>query len=490
MSDLADHPIQELTPEQLDFAVYIYIGQNIRDEGILKSDVHLEKNAAPVNLLIEKGIVEQARWYKLDVLRISYMYKVALRDVVEERLYKQKESLRSTLQAIPENLLSFLVFEYLSSSLSFPVDRDYLFDWKDILLADVTIRKHKKYFFDTLIDFGFCVKTHNYVSTKGGELREEDYTIAAEVRNTLRGIVPVLALPSSLRDLANIHKLIQDDLEYKTGVANVTINNDAILAIASQPEEMEKVFDAFLHRLQSSNAAFEIKRIPGIGTEIVGNRNVLLQFTKNDANERITKPLLSHEAIVKKEEKETPDFLRLVQRLIDRKFSLYRTAAQFGGREIFKSLPYIERCVIDLTRPLTGEEGLQRFVTSLHQVLEESSAKEILKFREGEDFTSMEEWLEVEIPHEASPFYEDAKKFFRDLNRLRNFYSHTLDAKGIFESGEIFYRLIGKYSPEEDDIVKTEVILLERSIRSLDGLERALRTAWQEKVGSSSTLRR
>jgi len=173
-----------------------------------------------------------------------------------------------------------------------------------------------------------------------------------------------------------------------------------------------------------------------------------------------------------------------VRAFIDRKFSVYKTAAQFQGKEIFKSLPSIERCVIDLTTPLSGEEGLRKFVNDLHQVLEESSRKEILKFREG-DYTTLEEWLEIEIPPEASSFYEDAKSFFRDLNRLRNFYSHSVNAKGIFESGLIFSRLIGKYSPEKDDVVKTQVILLQRSIRALDNLQKALEMVWQSKMGTA-----
>ena len=113
--------------------------------------------------------------------------------------------------------------------------------------------------------------------------------------------------------------------------------------------------------------------------------------------------------------------------------------------------------------------------------MEESSTKEILKFRERD--ISLEEWLEIEISSESSSVFEDSKSFFRDLNRLRNYYSHTVDARGIFEAGQIFNRYIGKYHPEKDDIENLESILLERSIRALDGLELTLRRAWESMMG-------
>ena len=79
--------------------------------------------------------------------------------------------------------------------------------------------------------------------------------------------------------------------------------------------------------------------------------------------------------------------------------------------------------------------------------------------------------------------YENAQEFFRDLNRLRNFYSHAVDAEGIFKTGLIFDKLIGKYSPEKEDIVNTQVVLLERAIRALDSLYHVLELAWHERTG-------
>lgn len=470
----------------MNVARYVYIGQNIREYGILKQDSYLKQMTSVVQSLSSKGIIEEERWYKFDVLRVSYRFMVPLKEIFEKDLQSKKEELRSALQSIPKTLLSFYVYEYLTEDISFPVkEPDWLFDWRYVLLQNKTVSKYKRAFFKILIDFGLCVKTHSYVSTKGGELRDEEYVITSEIKRTLDEITPHLQFPNPLKDLAMIHSLISEEIEYeKRKIVEVTLTDETLAELGSGLDTTRDVFDALLVRLNSATVLEETRRTPGFGWELMANKKALLSFMTMDLQDQIVKPLLSEKARVFEEEsKEKTDFLKLVRQLIDKKFSVYKVAAQFGGKEIFKSLPYIERCVVDLTTPLPREEGLRKFVGDLHQVLEESSTKEILKFREG-DYTSLEAWLEIEIPQEISSSYEDTKSFFRDLNRLRNFYSHSVDAKGIFESGLIFSKLIGKYSPEKDDITKTQTILLERSIRALDGLIRTLEMAWQKRLSS------
>jgi len=478
--------LEKLNESEMDIALFIYIGQNIRDEGILKDDPVLKEDVTILDSLIDHGIVERNRWYKFEVLRISYRFTVIMRTILENQLRGKRGEIQSTLQTIPENVLSFLVYEYLSKGLSFPVTKDWIYDWMSPLVQNETIKRSKMVFFTTLIDLGFCVRTNSYVSTRGGELRDEEFVISAEVRKLLQEITSHKELPTRLVDLAAIHNLIIDSIEYQEGTVEVDVR-DVELEKLGTLDSIKVLLNDLLERMNAANAVYETRTITGFGIEIVANRDVLYRFIREDTQDQIVEQLLSKEFRIPDKEKRTrePDFLRMVQTLIDRKFSLYKTAAQFSGREIFKSLPYIERCVIDLTNPPPGEEGLRRFVGNLHQVLEESSTKEVLKFREGETFTSLEEWLEIEIPLEASSLYEDAQEFFRDLNRLRNYYSHAVDAKGIFEVGLIFSRLIGKYSPDEEEMVGTEAVLLERSIRALESLDRALRIVWQKKIGSS-----
>lgn len=423
------------------------MGQNVRDHGILKEDPYLKKMSHVVDFLLEKGIVEEFRWYKFDVLRISQRFTIQLREKMEERLDNEKQKLRSALQSVPSGILSFLVFEYLSDRLSFPVKDDWLFDWRDILLENDTMGIHKRSFFKTLVDFGACVVSNSYVSTRGGELRAKEYIISAETRKFLEENIRHLPFPPSLKDLAIVLSMISDKIVYETkSTIKVTITDEEISEVGTGPGKAQETLENLLGRLSSTSVVYEITRVQDIGIDLLVNRRGLLRFIKTDAEDQIVRPLIFQKPEIPKEEgKEEPDFPRLVRSLIGAKFSLYKTAAQFGGKEIFTSLPYLERCVADLTNPTTGEEGLQRFVRNLHQILEESSTREILKFREG-DFISLEEWLEVEIPSEASLFYEEAESFFRELNRLRNYYSHSVDAKGVFETGQIFNRLIEIFS--------------------------------------------
>lgn len=191
--------IDELTEDQLRMAPYIYTGQNVREQGILKQDHYLSDMIHIVDFLSEQGIVEESRWYRFEVLRISYRFTIPIREIVEKKLQNEKQRMYSALRLIPDNLLSFLVFEYVPDRLSFPVKEDWLFDWRDVLLENDTIKKYKKDFFKTLIDFGFCVMSNSYVSTRGGELREQEYIINAEVRKFLEETVPHLQFPSSFK---------------------------------------------------------------------------------------------------------------------------------------------------------------------------------------------------------------------------------------------------------------------------------------------------
>jgi hypothetical protein len=477
-----DEKQEMLVGERLKIALYIYIGQNIRDSGILLRDSYLMETDSVVKQLLENGIVERSRFYSFDVLRVSYKYMMPLKEIVERKLQERKEKICSALASIPKVVLSFLVFDYLVDELSFPVEKDQLFDWKGILLENRSIKNYKKSLFETLEQHEFCIKTRNYVSTRGGEPRKLDYVITAEVRKFLEEVTSRIQFPNSLKDLVTIYWLIHGQADYGVNKKiEITIKDDTLSEFGSDPDSIRKALGSLLTRLNSADALEEVKRIPGFGWVLGADRKAILGFLEKDVQSQVVEPWLSEKIMISQEPviKEA-NFLSLVNNLIDRKFSVYKIAAQFEGKGIFESLPSIEKCIIELATPLPGEEGLRKFIGDLHQALEESSSKEILKFREV-GFPTFEQWLGIkEMPSEASSFYEDAKSFFQDLNKLRNFYSHSADAKSIFETGLIFSKLIGKYSPDREDVRKTQALLLEKSVRALDNLRRALEVVWQK----------
>lgn len=70
----------------------MYVGQNIREKGILKQDSYLKQMSSPVQFLLDQEIIEEERWYKFDVLRVSYRYMVPLKEIVEKDLQRKKNS--------------------------------------------------------------------------------------------------------------------------------------------------------------------------------------------------------------------------------------------------------------------------------------------------------------------------------------------------------------------------------------------------------------
>ena len=201
-----------------------------------------------------------------------------------------------------------------------------------------------------------------------------------------------------------------------------------------------------------------------------------------DIDNTIINDLISEKFVYKDEEKisEIDDFPTLMRELIDKRYKLYQTVIMLNSKEIFTGSIYIERCIIDLTSPVPNQESLRDLFLNLHHILEESSTNEFLKFRENQKPT-LEEWLQIEIPTKADLPYEYAKTFFRNLNKLRNYYSHLADPEKIYKTGQIFRQLIGKYFPEKSDIEKTEIILLKQAIRSLEEIEKTLKTAHKFK---------
>lgn len=477
---------EKLRKDEMKTLFRIYTGQNIREYGILKNDSYLEEMSHIVESLIKKGVVEERHWYKFDTLRISNKYMVALKEICENELKNIKKKLKSDFNAIPSIILSFLVFECLTEDISYSIKKpDWLFNWVDVLLADDIIHKYKSDFFKILVNHEVCVKTNSYVSTGGGQLRDKEFVITAEVRKFITENTPHLQIPSFIEDRAIIFWELLNQIESGARrTVELSLRDDYMNEIVSDFDTATAWFEKLLSRMSTAGVIYESKRIPGFGWEFRADKKSTSLFVRNDVRTAVVDQLLSEKVKLSKAQvEEKASFLNLVQTLVTKKFAVYRIAAQFGGKEIFKSLPHMEVCILNLATPRLGEEGLKNHIADLHQILEESSRKEILKFRDGENYVSLEDWLEIKIPDRASSLYENAKEFFRDLNRLRNFYSHALNAEGIFETGLIFNKLIGKYSPHKEDITNTQVVLLERAIRALDSLYHVLELAWHERTG-------
>lgn len=168
----------------------IYIGQNIRPEGILKSDFEAQKTQ--VSNLIKKGLITENKWYRHELYLTTEMGSKIAREFLENELKAKEESLSHIVDDIPSNLLRFLLFDYFAKSLSFPCGNEYFLDWRRVLFKDSRVAIARNKILSRLEKLGLCVKTFSYVSTRGGELRDMHFVISPEVQEKLLTLRPTL----------------------------------------------------------------------------------------------------------------------------------------------------------------------------------------------------------------------------------------------------------------------------------------------------------
>ncbi len=173
----------------------IYIGQNIRSEGILYSSFINEE--IQVKNLLEKDLIKENHWYRHKLYLTTDRGGQIAKEILYYELEAKKDKLRQILDNIPKNLLKFLLFEYFAKSFRFPLGspRYFTFEWRDAILSDSRTIIASNKILSELEKMGFCVRTPYYVSTRGGELREVCYVISPEIQERL------LTIKSELKGL-------------------------------------------------------------------------------------------------------------------------------------------------------------------------------------------------------------------------------------------------------------------------------------------------
>ena len=180
-------PLEELTSELEDELCEIYIGQNIREEGVLQSLVDKEK----ATRLLGKGLIKEKVWYNhrlyLTTAEGDRLARRRLKEIMSQTL--RRYILESSTSEIPRKIILFVVRRFVSEELTFPaVEPEFneIYDsWTGKLLSDERIWTLCEKFVSALKIIGLCVKTNYYVSTGGGKVREPYYVISPEVRTFL-----------------------------------------------------------------------------------------------------------------------------------------------------------------------------------------------------------------------------------------------------------------------------------------------------------------
>ncbi len=102
---------------EADILLKIYIGQNIRDEGILQSEFGNQEKEI-IKQLISKNLVRENHWYLYQYLTTPKGSKIG-KELVNEKIEKYRNYIEDELSKLPEKGLRYIIKNFVRNSLSF-----------------------------------------------------------------------------------------------------------------------------------------------------------------------------------------------------------------------------------------------------------------------------------------------------------------------------------------------------------------------------------
>ena len=479
---------KEKIEKYLELIRYIYIGQNIRNEGILQDEEGLTKNKEIIDLLLKDNIISSQKWYSLNLFQLTNLGLQIGEILIKEELDKKKELIKNELGRHPQLLIGFLVHNYLSDELSFYLGQEELWDWRDLILSDSRVKRVVKKIFEKLIDLKLCVITHDYVSTRGGEKRGERYVTSSEIRRVLLDFYPLDGLSSDDKINCKVAYLLLEKIKYTESGAQCSVT-EVELRKTGLFDSAQIVLKNILDDLASEGIIKNLSyRLSGDAIFSIVKEDMMNEEISFLSEEKIVK-LLGTEAILGEVEEgmEGGDIeyknRMLVTDLIENKVQLYRLIAQLShGKSMFTSNPNTELYGLNLIEPIYDEKELKDFIVNLHQFIIECSAFQILRFIDKKDFRNIKRDNSSEIPpkefmdlveeigDDNIRLYEEARDMLNNLHNLRNHYSHLQNAQRLYESSIIFKKLINMSFPITEEISKVQVVLLEKIAEALGNL--------------------
>lgn len=176
----------ELSQEAEKVLLRIYLGQNVRSEGILQSEI---SNLTEAQKLLSEGLIKENHFYKFSQFLTSEKGSLLARDVVNRKVKESKA--KENITMIPKKVLGFFNKRFVAKGLLFRTEKEYfdvilnLDSWENSILTNNRVFFLWKQYFETLISLELCTKTLNYVATRGGETRGYYYVISPEVQTFL-----------------------------------------------------------------------------------------------------------------------------------------------------------------------------------------------------------------------------------------------------------------------------------------------------------------
>ena len=465
--------------DENEILVKIYIGQNIRDEGVLQSTFPM--SADEKKALIQKGLVHENHWYSHDLYLTTSKGAEIARSLVNKRIEGNREEIKDFLAAFPPRLVGFLVYDYLSKALDFPEymsDINYgLTSGKMVILKDSKIWSKRTEILSKLEELGLCVKTKYYVSTRG-ELRESRYVIPPEVRKLLLEITPFYGLSEDENRNCRLYDFLEGNKSRLDGAVVEEVRKrfvDEMQRLNVGEADVKAVIDALAEKDITDAYRGIIK--PNVKPYSIKDK-ISYSFILQDL---LIKPIVTdllegkHRKIIEKETYEQPQLLQRVVRLVEAKYTLTQNAGILGI-DLFDSTPDTEVCITRMLKIPTTEGELKEFIETLYNYIIDRSKGWLLKIgdlKPGETST-IEEKIKKRgrcIPPESAAEFEKAMQDLRMLNNLRNKLSHSKAAKDWEEMANIYRKLINKPLPQSgEDYSKVQESLLDSITQSLEML--------------------
>ncbi len=168
---------------------FIYVGQNIRSEGILQSDCSGYSSVIPVLEIF--GLIRESTWYAHRLFLTTAEGTNRASNVLSHRLEAGRKDLTQMLQALPQRFVQFFIEELSSRPL--PITQETRWGIAEVLgrvshlclLNNDQIMRLFEKARNAFEEKGLAVRAFDYVSTRGGELRELCSIFALEAKQFL-----------------------------------------------------------------------------------------------------------------------------------------------------------------------------------------------------------------------------------------------------------------------------------------------------------------
>lgn len=175
-----------LSKDQERILLEIYIGKNIRSEGILKRHFHTDQYQI-INDLIELHFITEEKFSRttFQVLKTTEIGNNKAKEFINKIILNNKYDLLKNIKTIPKPFLEFFLYDFESLLFAKRTDLKYFFNWKDYVLNNQIVFDNLNKLYNILKKFNLAIDTQYYVTTRGGEKRDRHIIIPTEIKEFL-----------------------------------------------------------------------------------------------------------------------------------------------------------------------------------------------------------------------------------------------------------------------------------------------------------------